>query len=423
MRFLLFFLLALSNLLSAQVPQDYLFENKNYDEEVRTVQLHLRGVPLSFPIVNVESGQNTMILSFDIMGGELRDFMYTIVHCTADWRASDLETNQYIDGFTEDRITEYQTSLNTLSNYVNYSLALPNKNIGWMISGNYLLVVWDEETGETVLTRRFMVSETGWRVESKFVRAAKVEKQDTHHEIDFSVIHAGTRVGTPKTEVKAVIMQNGRWDNAIGLLEPFVALGEKLSYDYQDKVVFPAGKEFRFFDIQQFEYKAMNVQNIERRNNFYEVTLKPERSYSNQVYQYWGDLDGRFSIENKTPPYELVQCDYAKVLFTIKQNLAIDDKDVYVFGELTDWQLKPEFKMQYNEEAQVYYCEPLLKQGYYNYEIVEVDRKTGQIDTESFNGNWYETGNTYTILVYYKPYGERYDRLMVAATFKSRQRD
>lgn len=437
MRFLIFCLLFFAKTLAnAQPPEDFLYENKIYRDNIRTVKLHTRGSPTSMPIVNLNASQATLLLTFDVMDGELNDFMYTIVHCTADWQPSKLENNQYLDGFSEDRVQNgeaalnnpgnfesVETSLNTLQNYVNYKIALPNRNMGWTISGNYLLIVWDVEAEEVVLTRRFMVVEPSWRVEARFVQPAKVEKIDTHHEIDFTVKHEGTRIALPMTEVKAVVQQNGRWDNAIGLLPPFAALGQELSFNFQDRVVFPAGKEFRFFDIQQLESPGRNVEQIVRKRDFYEVTLRTERNYSNQVFQQWGDLDGKFSIENTQFPGDLRRCEYAKVLFSLAQPIEVEDSDVYVFGELSDWQIKPEFRMEYSEAARVYYVETWLKQGFYNYEIVKYNPKTGKIDDESFNGNSFLTGNSYTILIYYKPYGGLYDRLMVASTFKSLQRN
>ena len=146
-----------------------------------------------------------------------------------------------------------------------------------------------------------------------------------------------------------------------------------------------------------------------------------DRSNSNLVFK--GDLNGRFSIENTNYNQTRLQCDYAKVLFSISQNQPKDDDDVYVFGELTDWQLKPEYKMEYSPEAKAYYCEsPLLKQGYYNYEYLVVNRDTHQIDEDGFEGNTFETSNLYTILVYFRTFGDRYERLMSAVSIDSKDR-
>ncbi|MGI9161051.1 MAG: hypothetical protein ACR2K1_14995, partial [Saprospiraceae bacterium] len=263
-----------------------------------------------------------------------------------------------------------------------------------------------------------------WGVEAQFVRTAQVQYMNTHHEIDFTVLHRTTRVQNPINDVKAFVLQNGRWDNAIGPLSTnFTRAGAQLVFDYQDKIVFPAGKEWRFFDMRSFDYRGERVRRIEEKNDYYEVTLQPDESRANTAYIFRGDLNGRYSIENTNFNQTLSQCDYARVLFSIQRNLPETDADVYVFGELSDWQLKPEFKMAYDAEAKVYYAEPFLKQGYYNYQYVLVNRENDKMDEDGYEGNWYETGNLYTILVYFRPFGARFDRLMAAVSLDSRQRN
>jgi hypothetical protein len=433
------YFLSLSFFLFSQ-QENLRYEDYTYVDDVRTVRLYASGAPLSLPLADLKAADNSFIFEFDLMSDELKDYWYTIVHCNADWMPSELETNEYLETFTEDRILDFYTSQNTLTDYVHYSVRLPNKNIGWSKSGNYLLKVWEDDSESTlVITKRFMVVEPIWRIEATPVRVNKVAKQDSHQEIDFNVNTLKTRIPNPSTDVKAFVLQNARWDNAIGPMPPFAMLGEKLVYDYQDKITFPAGKEFRFFRMQQFDFKEQNVHKISREDDAYLVSLKTEQDYSSKSYQFWGDLNGRYSIENDSYYAREVkkqtggatsieqnndimrQCEYARVLFTLEKNMSLDDHDVYVFGELTDWKLHPDFKMKYDREAKVYYCEPLLKQGFYNYEMVMVDKKTKQLDIDGFTGNWYETANQYTILMYFRPFGERYDRIMAAATIDTKR--
>lgn len=416
----LFFLIPIS--LSAQ-PDNPRNEERNYDVDILSVQLHLSGAPTTFPMVGLKASNGALVLQFDRLGTDIRDYLYTIEHCNADWQRSALDDNEYIDGFTEDRILDIQNSINTLQRYVHYALALPNRNMRWTKSGNYLLKVYDNTyEKQLVLVRRFLVVEGRWSVATDFVRPVRVDKMDTHHEIDFTVSTKGMRVQYPDREVKAYVMQNGRWDTAIGPIPPFIARQEQLVFDYQDKIVFPAGKEWRYFDMRTFQFRGEFVRNIRMLKNYYEVTLTTDESRANRPYVQHGDLNGRFGIENRNANETLEQCDYAAVLFSLKLGQPLDNEDVYVFGQFTDWQLKPEFRMQYDDEAKAYYCEAYLKQGYYNYQYLVVNRKTGAVDESGFEGNWYETGNDYQILVYYRPFGVRYDQLMLSATMNSRLR-
>ncbi|MBL7802164.1 MAG: DUF5103 domain-containing protein [Saprospiraceae bacterium] len=421
MRFLLLFAL-LPFALMAQ-DEGIRYENYIYDEDIATVQFHLAGATQTNPMLDLRPSNGALVLEFDHLGGEIKDYLYTIQHCTSDWQPSDLVDNEYIDGYNEDRILEFQNSLNTLTPYVRYTLRLPNANMRWTKSGNYLLKIYDnDDDRRLVLTRRFLVVESLWGIDAQFVRPAKVDKFNTHHEIDFTINYRNFRIQNPQQDVKAYVMQNFRWDNIIGPLPPFAQRETKLVYDFQDRVVFPAGREWRFFDMRAFDSRGESVKRISEKDDYYEVTLYTDQSRGTASYLFRADLNGRYAIDNRQQNQTLDECDYARVLFSLTQNQALDDADVYVFGELSDWRLRPEFKMEYLPEAKAYVVEPLLKQGYYNYEYVVVDRKSGKIDESEFEGNWYETRNDYIILVYYRPFGDRYDRLMSSVTIVSGQK-
>jgi len=420
--FALLLIPAFCGALAAQIPESPTNENQILDENIRTVQLRLTAASLLIPIVDIKPGNGVLTLEFDHLGADIKDYYYTIVHCNADWQPSELEDNQYIDGFTEDRILQVDNSFNTLINYTHYTLLLPNSNMRWSKSGNYLLKVLDNDDDKrVVLVRRFLVVEPAWGIEAQFVKPAMVSKLNTHHEIDFSINPKAVRVPNPEHDVMAYVVQNGRWDNAIGPLKPYITRSDRIVYDYQDKIVFPAGQEFRFFDMSTFDYKGEYVRRIDEFDDRIEVTLQMDKNRAGYQVVNRLDINGQYVIRNKNFNQNLFQCDYAKVLFSIARNAPEEDADAYVFGELSDWQLKPEFKMQYNEEAKAYYCEPLLKQGYYNYVYALIDRKTGQMQEDGFEGNWYQTGNSYTILTYFRPFGARYDRLMAATSLDSKQ--
>lgn len=420
LRFLLI-LTAFPVLLCAQPDNVIPITNQINDDNLRSVQLSIQGAQLLLPVVDLKAANGVLSLEFDHIGDDLKDYSYTIVHCNALWQPSDLDDNQYIDGFTEDRITQIDNSLNTLTRYTHYTLPLPNRNMRWSKSGNYLLKVIDNDQDRAVvLVRRFMVVEPMLQLSGQFVKTAKVDKINTHHELDFNVLlKRNSEITNPKNDLRAIILQNGRWDNAVGPLEPFIVRGETIVFDYQDVIVFPAGKEFRFFNMSSFDYRGEFIRRIDARPTYFEVTLEPDKPRTGRTIANQNEINGQFVIQNKNINQTTLQCDYGMVLFSLLTKTPFEDKDVYVFGELSDWRLKPDCKMDYDEEAGAYYTEVFLKQGYYNYQYVVVNRVDGAIDPEGVEGNWYETGNTYTVLMYYRPFGARFDRLLSATTFDS----
>ena len=297
----LFFLLLLSStFLLAQDDEadvDLVFENQVYVDYIKSVNLHAPGVVVSYPMINLASGSLT--LSFDDMAGETRDYIYSVVHCNADWTPSDLTELEYIDGFNEERIQYSEYSFNTVTNYTHYRMTLPNEDMRFTKSGNYLLKIYDNEDDKfLILTRRFMVVEPQFIVRAEVQPTAMVAKARTHQELDFSVIHKGARVSNPRQEISVVVMQNGRWDNAMYDLQPQFIKGQELIYDLLDKVVYPGGKEFRYFDLRTLKYQTDRVRGIERFKDGYDVTLFMDKMRGYSVYYNLKDLNGGFVIGN-----------------------------------------------------------------------------------------------------------------------------
>ncbi len=400
--------------------QDQSYYDNTWLDNIRSVKFTVEGLAFSLPILEL-SGRYQLELSFDDLTADYREYVYTVVHCDADWRPSRLLPSEYLSGFEEEVIRDYAYSFKAKSIYTHYTLRLPNDDMQFRVSGNYVLLVYENEGDRTLaISRRFMVVDPRVRILPNVVRPAQVSKADTHQEIDFVVSHKGFEIRNPRTELSATVLQNGRWDNAISGLHPTFTRAEEQIFDYQDKIVFPAGKEFRYLDLRSIKYGSENIASIEYHEGRYDVTLYTDEKRSGGAYLEFEDINGNFVIDNFDDADPTLESEYAEVLFSLKSNGEIYGYDVYLFGAFTDWQLKPEFKMVYNPAVGAYVGKALLKQGYYNYMYAAVPQGTRIVDFEPIEGNWYETRNDYTILVYYRPFGGRYDQLIGATTFTSR---
>lgn len=434
--------------------ENMVYKDTVYVDYIRSVQLSIPGFMTAQPIINLGGGQ--LQLSFDDIDGDAREFIYAVEHCDADWTPSRLSEMEYLDGFNDEEIETFDFSFNTLTEYTNYRVRIPNDNFKLTRSGNYLLKVYDNEDEKTlVFTRRFMIVDPRFLVNADVLLSRKVSTNKTHQEIDFSVTHKGIRVANPRKEVQVVVMQNGRWDNAIYNIKPQFIKGETLQYFLMNKIVFPAGKEFRYMDLRSLRFRSEKVKAIERIEDSYDVTLYTDKDRNFLAYSFIRDLNGGFVLGNIDGNYNNsinffdsdsddvrrakldllrrqmsenerdnnLESEYANVLFSLHQNQELYDHDVYLFGALTDWQIKEKFKMNYIDRAKAYVVDVHLKQGFYNYLYAAVPKKGPKVaDLELLEGNWYETENQYTILVYYKAFGERYDHLVAAYTFDSLRR-
>ena len=395
------------------------YDDAIYDEGIHAVQFHVTDFPLTQPIIELGE-DSSFTVSFDDLNEQIRDIYYTIIHCDMSWQPSDLNNMEYIDGFDEDQLDDSDFSSNTLTEFTHYEFELPNDNMRWTKSGNYILVVYTTDGDKLPLfTRRFMVVDTKSKIDTELMRAANANKVRTHQEIDFVVTPYNLKMREPRNELRAIVLQNGRWDNAVTDIPPYSINRDKVIFDYQDRVSFPAGKEYRFLDLRSFRFRGEGIATIEEYEDVYEVTMIPDIDLSPFSYQYFRDINGSFTLGNIDEQNDPLRTDYGLVLFSVKRDVPFYDKDVYRFGKLTDWQIKEKFKMAYSEKLGLYAVDVLIKQGYYNYTYALVDKKTKEVDTTFFDGNWFEAENDYTILLYHRPFGARYDQLVGRKTFKS----
>jgi hypothetical protein len=354
---------------------------------------------------------------------EVKDYYYTIIHCNADWTpTANLTEMDYIDGFSNDRIRDYEFSYNTLVNYVHYDVMLPNDDLKWTISGNYLLVVYEDSDMENlVFSRRFMVVDNKMVINSSMERPTNFNQARTSQEIDFTVNHQGIRVSNPQIEIKVVLLQNGRWDNAITGLKPLFVRNEELSYDYQNKILFKGGKEFRHLNLQTLRINTnKTVRIISDKIDGNVVEMVKEAPRANVPYLFENDINGKYVIGIDYEDEPETEADYAWVHFYLKKPLEMEGGNVYVWGGLSDFQIYPDYKMEYDYSIRMYHVRLFLKQGFYNYQFAFVrDDAPKIIDLTELEGDWYETENEYHILVYYRPFGSRYDQLVAVQQLNS----
>lgn len=423
MKRLLFIAITLFAALLHGQDENICYCDKVYLDNIKTVQFHVQGLYLSHPIYDMVSG-TPLTLSFDDLEGDSKRYSYSIVHCDRNWQPTNISAFDYRDGFDDEYIEDYQLSFNTITSYSNFNLQIPNRSLSWKISGNYLLKVYEYGSKKRLaITRRFMVVDPKVRITADMAFPGDPSKSRTHQEVDFIVDYQGLDFRSPQQEIKAVVMQNGRWDNAVTEIAPSMFRRAQLVFDYQDKITFPAGKEFRFLDMRSLRYRTENIAMIDRKSTPIEVMMYKDNKRAEEVHLQYEDTNGKFVIENRDlngGDYN-VNCDYANVLFTLYSPQPLFDTELFLFGAFSDWSLKPEFKLTYNDAVNGYVGKALIKQGYYDYAYAAVPTKgkTRIPDITETEGHSQSTRNDYTILLYYSPFGGRYDQLIGTVNFTS----
>lgn len=403
------FLLFISSYAFGQhLPPDYI-----YNPHIRFVEIYQEGSNQTFPIWELNSNQ-TLKISFDDLNQETNRYAYEVIHCTYDWKPSDLVFMQYMQGFESYEIFDFKLSTNTTQSYTHYWFHFPNEYMRPTISGNYIIRVFDANDKENVIfTRRFWVVENRVSIDAKVRYASQVQLRNTHQELYFTIRSAGVTVQDAYNDLKVVIMQNNRWDNVKYDIPPqFVSPGQ-FSYQYTTgETAFPAGNQYRFLDLKTLMLIVEPVSKVMLDNGKYHILLRPEiiRTYTN--FQMRPDINGRFAIYNQDNYGTSIDPDYAYVYFSVPAYEPFEEGDVYLTGGFTFGEMLPTYKMQYNANYQMYELVTQLKQGYYNYQYLIKPKGKKEGLTFPIEGDFAETENDYTIFVYIRQPGDITHKLL-----------
>ncbi len=399
----------------AQVPDKVMQPN------IRNVKLNFTGNQLAYPIIPVNTiGQ--LELNFDDLNGGVRNYSYTWQLCNSDWSPVNLTVFDFIKGFTQLRITNYRNSSIAFVKYTHYAASLPDRSCQPSRSGNYLLKVFaDGDTAKILFTRRVLV------VEEKATVAAQVQQPfngqyfRTHQKLQFGVGFNKLNILNPLQQIKVVLLQNNRWDNVLSNIRPTLIRPNSLEYNPEADALFGGGREWRWLDLRSFRLQSDRVETAKYNDYGTTIFVKPDLDRSPQRLVFYRDINGMYYNETSESINPYWQADFANVHFTFvpSGNQPYINKEVWVFGELTNYGVDDNAKMSFNAEKGVYEATLLLKQGYYNYSYVTIDKTNARPSFEQTEGNFWETENSYLILVYYRAIGGRVDELIAVKSINS----
>ena len=383
---------------------------------IRTVQCQGNSQFSGTPIIALGE---TLSISFDDLIGDEADYYYTIEHYDFNWQPSNLAKNEYMEGFDNMRILNYQNSFNTLQIYSHYTLNIPNRNTRRLkVSGNYMLKIFNDDK-ELVFSRKFMVYEDIALVKAEIKRSRNLKFIDTKQVVYFSVDGSDQIIfRNPDQNLKTLIIQNNNLQTSIYNLKPQYSLGNELVYRYDQEAAFWGGNEYLEFDNKDVRAATMNIRSIELKD-IYNTYLFTNKNRSYDPYTYDPDINGQFRVNTIQGEDPTIEAEYTWVHFSLANYEKLKGGEIHIYGNFNNFNLDESTKLTYNSKRDVFEGKRLFKQGFYNYKYVLL-MPNGSID-EGFNsGNFDETENQYTILAYYREVGGRYDRIVGVGSANSR---
>mgnify|MGYP000993745900 FL=1 len=409
---------------SDAIEDDYVNDNVlKYDDyiyktNIRTVRFHEASWELAAPLINLNGGEQ-LELTFDDLDGDQKQYTISFIHCNADWTPSDLMVSEYLNGFYDLNILNFSYAASTFQNYTHYTIVFPQSNnqvnTQFTKSGNYLMYVYiNGDKKDLAFCRRFLVSDNKILLSANFRQPIGGGDQYNKQHIDFTISSPGYDMNNPAKDMKVIITQNNRWDNAITDIKPTFINMNQFTYSLDDASTFNGGNEFRFFDCRSLRFLTERVKNIYKDKKIKNhIVLQPDEKRNTKPYLFYNDFNGNFLIRNReTVGNPELEGDYVYVEFFLPYYTPEAKGNFYVMGKLTDWRMNRNSKMTYNYTRNGYEAKLYLKQGYYNYQYVLSDDSRKGGDETVTEGSYWDTENDYYIYVYHRKFGTYYDQLL-----------
>lgn len=357
-------------------------------------------------------------LQFDDLYSDEADYYYTITQYNYDWSApTNLSKAEYLNGMDNQRIITYENSFNTLQLYSHYRQVFPNKFNQITKSGNYLFTILNDEN-EIVFSRRVIIYEEEVNVGLLVRRSRDFEGLDGKQNIEMSINYGDKILQNPIQNVKVTLFQNGNWKTSISNLKPQYTLGSELIYRYNKETQFWGGNEGYTIDNKIIRATNNTIARVTSGDNIYNTYLYTNTPRKNQPYTYFPDINGNFFVQNANGSNSGIEADYSWVYFALDAPEFLEG-NIYVSGMFNNYALTDDYKMELNKKTGVYEKALLIKQGFTNYQYILTNKK-GAIDFENaIDGNYFQTENNYTAIVYYKGNNDRYDRVIGIANTNS----
>ena len=384
-----------------------------FDSNVRSLKVCLAN-NMYIPPIYMMGSDERLIVNFDYLDYDIHYLRYSVTHCNADWQPSQLVESEYVSGFNYADIDDYAPSEATYVHYYNYQFMLPNADMQFLVSGNYLLTVYEQDDADDILFQtRFSVCEGKVGVFPQVTSRTDVEYNNRFQQVSFDVRYKPNQIKDPYSEFKCVVTQNSREDNSVTVTRPMMVGVDNVTYDHNRDLIFPAGNEFRRFETVNAHNINMGVQSIRYYDPMYHANLMIDEPRNELQYLYDKTQYGRFTIRNgETRGESAVEADYMITHFALDAGGKLNGGNVWLCGEFIEGYPASQAMMRYDASSGYYTADILLKQGAYNYMYLWVPDGTSVGQTSRIEGDHYETVNEYLVKVYDRPIGERYDHFV-----------
>lgn len=379
-------------------------------QNIKTVQLFNPQSNDLTPVINIDG--EYLIFSFDDLDAGYKRYEYRIQRYDRFWEPTTIFQSEYLNGYQSNTFNNYRNSFNTRVNYTHYEVEIPNRDMGFKLSGNYGIQLIHPENRTVILEKKFFVYEDQTAVGVRVDRMNGIEEENQRVSVQ---IGSTNRIDLTKNQQESmlVVTKNDNINENLVLQQPVFAQPFQFTYNQMDNK-FSGGVEYNWFDTKNLEIAGLTTEKI-LRDDIYKIVLRADGFAPEEPYLDRPDVNGNYYIRNDRLPNPLnagYEADYAEIYFGLGGYEPEANEEIFVYGAFNNFLPTDETTLKYVPQTGLWETSVLLKQGYYNYSYGIYNTATGEIDYDKISGTFWQTENKYSAFFYYRPWGKRYDLLI-----------
>ena len=283
-----------------------------------------------------------------------------------------------------------------------------NENVRITKTGNYIIEIYDDED-EIVFSKKFIVYRQKSNVGVGIKRSRDLTYIESKQIVQFTITPVRSFFNNPKTTIKTLVFKNNNIKDNITNLKPQYTVGNQLIYRYDQEAAFWAGNEYFYFDNKDLRGGNIFLSHYEIKY-LYHNFLHINKSRAYEPYTYNPDINGAYVVKTLTADNNDIEADYVQMHFSLENYENMGNRKIYIIGQFNDFMMNAASELKYNQDSGLYENTSLIKQGFVNYKFVALHNN--EVDHSLIDGNFYQTENEYTVVVYYRDLGARYDEVI-----------
>lgn len=371
--------------------------------DIQSVQLYPKNSPNKAPIINLDTSQE-LVLSFDYLGTQSRQFQVEISHRSQSWKQSSITPSTYLDSFSYAYIQNAKASFTNNPSYRHVEYSFPNDQLRPAVSGNYLLEVYDSNGGTLLFRMPFFVTENEGQISTQIDRL--FAKRDDGRPVDqpSSKYQYPNFVEYPQFDLSMSFAQNQFWGRMhkadfLDTISP-----NELNGRLQINNSFVGNYEFKTLNLQNFKADGQQIIEYSPGQNPPSVTLRRD-------IQRFGVTPSPFPLSNLGTPKNSRNSKYARVQFSLVTDSSVSpNSTIFVIGDFNNWIVNDFHQMEYDSEENIWKGNALIKQGRYAYKYVTVSNNN--INDLALDQLFVSSAQEYFTFIYYKDPDKNFDRLL-----------